>query len=92
MISRNQDNFQLRQARTGSGQKSEQKLLGGDGWIGGVIDVASNQQGIDVFAFERVEQPCQKALEFVNSVVLVQRVTKVPVRGMKKAQDASTWL
>jgi hypothetical protein len=24
--------------------------------------------------------------------VLVQRVTKVPVRGMKKAQDASTWL
>ena len=51
--------------------------------VGVVEDVAGDQQRVDLFAFERAEQPVEEARVLVAALVLVQRLPQVPVGGVE---------
>jgi hypothetical protein len=60
------------------------KLTGGwNGRTGNIKNVSTNQEGINSLGFEGVEKPIQKGLVLFGPILLIKKLSKVPIGGMK---------
>ena len=85
MISRCDDDLEMGNAAARFGQKDIELGLRSSGWVGVVEHIARDQQSVDLFGHQRVEQPGQEKLVLMTALELVQRLAQVPVRGVKKS-------
>lgn len=82
VVAGDDDDGEVWRAALGLGQEIVELLLRLGRRIGIVEDVAGDQQGIDLFAFQGVEQPVQKTTVLVTAIEIMQSLAEMPVRGM----------
>jgi hypothetical protein len=83
VVARDHHDRQLRHPRARPGQEIVELALRGRRGVGVVEQVARDQQRIDLFGLQLLEQPVQEAGVFVAALVLVQRLPQVPVGGVQ---------
>ena len=89
VIAGDDDDIQVRNTLLGGSEKTVELLLGGGGRIGIIEDVAGDQQDINLFGCESVEQPVQKSLMLVIPLKVMQGLAEMPIRGMQQTHDRS---
>ena len=76
--------LQTGQAARGFGEKVVKHLLGRSRGIGGVENVAGNQQSVRLLLAKHAEQPVQEMPMLISALMPVKLVAEMPVGGMDK--------
>ena len=84
MVTTDEDDIEVREARASVGEEVVQGLLRLGRGIGRVEDVARNDERVDLLVCESLEEPAQERCVLVPAREIVQRVSEVPVRGMEE--------
>ena len=83
MIAGDDDDIQMRNAALGGGEKIIELFLRGGGRIGVIENIPGNQQRLNLFGFEGIQQPVQKAVVFIIPLKLMQGLAEMPVRSVQ---------
>ncbi len=79
MIAGDDDDVEWRHPTPGFSEELVELALSVSGRVRVIENVAGDQQGVDLFGFQRVQQPVEKTLLFVTAVEIVQGLAQMPV-------------
>lgn len=71
-------------------QKAVELLPGAGGGIGGIEQIACDQQGVYLACLEGVGQPVEEGIVFKTAVMAMKLMAKVPVGGMEDFHEKAT--
>ena len=84
MVAGNGHYLQTGQAARGFSEKVVKHLLGRSRGIGGVENVAGNQQSVRLLLAKHAEQPVQEMPMLISALMPVELIAEMPVGGMDK--------
>ena len=88
VVAAHDDDAQVRKPAPRLAQEPEPGLLGTRGRVGGVEDVAGDQQRVDPLLVDRVQQPVEEAAMLDVPRHVVQRMAEMPVGRVQEAEES----
>jgi hypothetical protein len=86
VVATNDNDLQARSPRVCPAKKVVPKLRCASGRVCRIEDVARDQQSVDGFSFQRIEQPVEEDTVRVLAFDAVEDMSKVPVAGVENVQ------
>jgi hypothetical protein len=90
VVAGNNDDIELRRPRPRLLQEPVELALGCGRWVAVIKNIAGNQQCVDPFMHQRIEQPVEEALVLVAAFECMQGLAQVPVGSVQQAHEKGT--